>query len=45
LGILLVIAPIGGPLVLTLWIGAYALAFGITLVCWGSACAGKLAPN
>jgi uncharacterized membrane protein HdeD (DUF308 family) len=31
-GILLVIAPVGGALVLMLWIGAYALVFGITLV-------------
>ena len=31
-GILLIIAPIGGALVLMLWIGAYALVFGITLV-------------
>lgn len=31
-GALLIFAPIGGALILTLWIGAYALVFGVTLV-------------
>ncbi|HET6157557.1 MAG TPA: HdeD family acid-resistance protein [Dongiaceae bacterium] len=31
-GILLILAPITGAVVLTLWIGAYALVFGIALV-------------
>ncbi len=31
-GALLIFAPITGALVLTLWIGAYALVFGVTLV-------------
>lgn len=31
-GVLLAFAPISGALVLTLWIGAYALVFGVTLI-------------
>jgi uncharacterized membrane protein HdeD (DUF308 family) len=31
-GVLLAFAPISGALVLTLWLGAYALVFGITLI-------------
>jgi uncharacterized membrane protein HdeD (DUF308 family) len=31
-GVLLAFAPISGALVLTMWIGAYALLFGITLI-------------
>jgi uncharacterized membrane protein HdeD (DUF308 family) len=31
-GVLLAFAPVSGALVLTLWIGAYALLFGITLI-------------
>lgn len=32
LGFLLIIAPVVGAIVLTWWIGAYALAFGVTLL-------------
>jgi Short repeat of unknown function (DUF308) len=31
-GVLMIIAPLIGAIVLTWWIGAYALAFGIALV-------------
>jgi len=34
-GILLVIAPLAGALVITLWFGAYALVFGVLLVVLG----------
>jgi uncharacterized membrane protein HdeD (DUF308 family) len=34
-GILLVIAPLAGALVITLWFGAYALGFGVLLVVLG----------
>jgi len=34
-GILMMIAPLAGALVLALWIGAYALAFGVLLVILG----------
>ena len=31
-GILLTMAPVAGALVLTLWLGAYALVFGVALL-------------
>lgn len=33
-GILLIVAPLIGALVLTWWFGAYALVFGIALLVW-----------
>jgi uncharacterized membrane protein HdeD (DUF308 family) len=34
-GFLLMIAPIAGALVIAIWIGAYALVFGVLLVALG----------
>ena len=34
-GVLLVVNPFGGAIVLTLWLGAYALFFGVTMIALG----------
>ncbi|WP_244500428.1 DUF308 domain-containing protein [Methyloceanibacter methanicus] len=44
-GILLFIAPVIGAVVLTWWIGAYAVAFGILLLVLGFKLHGKKADN